>query len=196
VRRTYGRWAQHSPDLAWSGRAAARARAAPAEVRVLYADAVTLVRQPSLADVYAPRGYQPTVPLTTQPNDTYRSCGALDLVSGQVTWLGAQSVGVDRLKRFLRKLRGTSPAQQRFLVCDNGPVHQHPAVLAVAAELGIELVWLPTYAPWTNPIEKLWRQLKQAVLQSHRLVAHWPELKAPVAAFLNPFIDGSAVLLR
>ena len=124
-------------------------------MRVLYADELTLVRQPSLGLVYAPRGHEPTVPLTTEPNDPYRYAGALDLLTGQVWWLGAQKVGVDRLMRFLRRLRAAYPTQELYLVWDTWPVHRHPAVLAVTAALGITILWLPTYAPWSNPIEKL-----------------------------------------
>jgi hypothetical protein len=31
----------------------------------------------------------------------------------------------------------------------------------------LQSVWLPTYAPWLNPIEKLWRWLRQDVLKMH-----------------------------
>jgi len=202
VRHTHGRFALHRPDpdyqpkLAAIDQAVARARAAPARVRVLDADELTLVRQPSLGLVSAPRGHEPTVPLTTEPNYTYRDAGALDLITGQVWWLGAQQVGVDRLMRFLRRLRAAYPTQERSLVWDNWPVHRHPAVLAVAAALGITILWLPTYAAWTNPIEKLWRWLKQDVVVAHRLAEQWGELKGHVAAFLDQFADGSEALLR
>lgn len=202
VRRSRGRFSLHSPDLAyqtkleWLARAVAAARADPDHVRLLYADEFTLMRQPSLAPVYAPCGHEPTVPLSAQANYTYRYSAALDLVSGQVDWLGAMIVGVDRLKRFLRRLRTAYPGYRLLLVWDNWPVHTHPAVLAEAASLGIELLWLPTYAPWTNPIEKRWRWLKQDVVHAHRLADQWPELKRQVAAFLDQFAEGSEALLR
>jgi hypothetical protein len=60
----------------------------------------------------------------------------------------------------------------------------------------IEPVWLPTYAPWLNPIEKLWRWLRQDVLKMHRLAAHWSELRKRVNTFLDQFAEGSADLLR
>ena len=34
----------------------------------------------------------------------------------------------------------------------------------------IEPVWLPTYAPWLNPIEKLWRWLRQEVRNTILLI--------------------------
>ena len=47
------------------------------------------------------------------------------------------------------------------------------------------VVFLPTYAPWTNPIEKLWRKLKQEVLHLHRYEDDWEGLKNRVACYLD-----------
>jgi len=41
----------------------------------------------------------------------------------------------------------------------------------------IEPVWWPTYAPWLNPIEKLWRWLRQEVRKMHRLADDWDTLR-------------------
>ena len=55
---------------------------------------------------------------------------------------------------------------------------------------------LPTYASWTNPIEKLWRWLRQEVLHLHRLADRLEELRAEVRRFLDRFALGSLELLR
>jgi transposase len=55
---------------------------------------------------------------------------------------------------------------------------------------------LPTYAPWLNPIEKLWRWRKGDVLKQHRLAADWHALRQRVNAFLDQFATGSRALLR
>jgi hypothetical protein len=59
-----------------------------------------------------------------------------------------------------------------------------------------QLVLLPTYAPWTNPIEKLWRWLRQDVIHLHRYADRWDELKQLVGTFRDRFRDGSQDLLR
>jgi len=202
IRQRRGRLAVHSPDMAyqtkldWIARARSFARTDPDHVRLLYVDEMHLQRQPTLAPVYAPRGEEPVARLVAGPDFRQRYAGALDLVSGHVTWLTGHIIGVDRLKGLLRKLRAAYPDQRLFVVWDNWTVHQHPAVLEVASGLQIELLWLPTYAPWTNPIEKLWRWLRQEVLHQHRLADEWPTLKVQVAAFLDRFAVGSPELLR
>jgi hypothetical protein len=88
-------------------------------------------------------------------------------------------------------------AEHIYVVQDNWSIHSHPDVLgALAAWPHIEPVWLPTYAPWLNPIEKLWRWLRQDVLKMHRLAADWPELHQRVNAFLDQFMNGSQELLH
>jgi putative transposase len=49
---------------------------------------------------------------------------------------------------------------------------------------------------WRNPIEKLWRWLKQDVLKQHRLAADWRALRQRVTAFLAQFAAGSHELLH
>jgi methionine synthase II (cobalamin-independent) len=44
-----------------------------------------------------------------------------------------------------------------------------------------------TYAPWLNPIEKLWRWVRQDVLKMHRWVEDWPQVKQRVWDFLAQF---------
>ena len=59
----------------------------------------------------------------------------------------------------------------------------------------IEPVWLPTYAPWLNPLEKLWRLKREQVLTLHRLAGDWDALRERLNAFLDQFAEQSHVLL-
>ena len=202
ISRQRGRLRLHSPDLAypqkmaWLARACAAARARASGVTVLYGDEATVYRQPTLAATYAPVGQAPAAPLSHRANLKYRLGGALNLVTGQVTWGAGKIMGVAGLCRLPAAVRAAYPEQRVILIWDNWPVHQHPDVLATAAELGIELLWLPTYAPWANPIEKLWRWLKQELLHHHQLADRWDELKRQIRNWLDQFAQGSPALLR
>jgi hypothetical protein len=202
IRRKRGRLAVTSPDpaydrkLDWIDRAVAQARAHPDQVVTVYGDEYTLERQPKLGSVWTGPGPMPRVHLAAGRNFTYRYSGVLDVVRGRVLWDAALIMGVSNLRTFLRKLRRAYPTQTLVLIWDNWPVHQHPDVLQLAAEVGIQILWLPTYAPWTNPIEKLWRWLIEEVLRHHQRADHWTDLKQDVAAFLDRFAEGSDDLLR
>ena len=99
--------------------------------------------------------------------------------------------------QFYAHLARASPEVDRLSVTqDNWNIHTHPDVLAALADSPrITPVWLPTYAPWFNPIEKLWRWLRHDILKMHRWVKDWPRVKQPVHAFLDQFAQGSGALL-
>jgi hypothetical protein len=59
----------------------------------------------------------------------------------------------------------------------------------------IEVVWLPTYAPWLNPTHKLWRLKRAQVLTLHRLAGDWHTLRERVNAFLSQFAEAADELL-
>ncbi|MDE0085703.1 MAG: transposase [Candidatus Poribacteria bacterium] len=60
----------------------------------------------------------------------------------------------------------------------------------------MEVLRLPTYAPWTNPIEKLWRWVRQSVGHLHRFADDRQALQQRVMAFMQQFQGGSEKLLR
>jgi transposase len=202
VRLKRGRLRLHGPDPAYAdkvariGRARALARAHPTRVALYDGDEVSCHRQPTLAGRWFPRGEEPTAALSHRANTRHRVAGALEAATGRVVRVAGSKTGVAKLRQFLRALRAADPDRYLFLVWDNWPVHAHPEVLAEAARLRIRLLWLPTYAPWENPIEKLWRLLKQTVLHHHARADDWEGLKAAIAAFLDRFEHGSTDLLR
>lgn len=202
LRLKRGRLRLHSPDPDYAAkkaaidRALALARTYPRRVTLIYGDEAGCYRQPTLGACWFPHGEEPTAPQSTRSNTRYRLGGGLDAVTGRVTYVAGSVVGVDKLIQLLRKLRATYPDRYLFVVWDNWPVHQHADVLAEAQRLRIRILWLPTYAPWLNPIEKLWRQLKQTELHHHRLADRWDDLKRRIIGFLDQFAHGSDALLR
>ncbi len=101
------------------------------------------------------------------------------------------------IEMYERIAKTYSRAKTIYVVQDNWSIHTHPDVLtAVGAYPQIKPIWLPTYAPWLNPIEKLWRWLKETILKMHRLANDWPALHQRVTDFLEQFARGSKQLLR
>jgi transposase len=115
-----------------------------------------------------------------------------------VNYLDNYIVGKRQIIQFYGQVARAYPHAERvYLIEDNWNVHSDPQVLtALHAWPHLRVVWLPTYAPWLNPIEKLWRWLRQDVLKLHRLVNDWPVLRQRVRDFLDQFQHGSHELLR
>jgi hypothetical protein len=131
-------------------------------------------------------------------NRQQRIIGALNALTGQVDYLDNYRVGRDQVDAFYRQLDEIYAGVRRvYVVQDNWSIHHHADVQATLRQLPrLEPVWLPTYAPWLNPIEKLWHWLRRDVLKGHRLADDWPQLRQQVNAFLDQFAHGSSALLR
>lgn len=169
---------------------------------------------------------QPLARRSHQSKTQTRVVAVLSVGEGQVTYRQGSKCGVAELVSFYQGLRESYPTLDRlYLELDNWPVHFHPDLLVAlepqefpwtislppnwpteasraaqrrwgGLKLPIQLLPLPTYAPWTNPIEKLWRWLRQEVLHLHPWADRLEELRREVAAFLNRFAQGSKALLR
>jgi hypothetical protein len=155
-----------------------------------------------------------------------RIVGSLDVVTGQVVTRRAKTMGLATLAPFFPERRAASPEAERIdVILDNWPVHGHPDVL-VALEphttrwafsrpgngpatpsvravrragdvrLPIQLMPLPTYASWCNPIEKLWRWMRQEVTRVHRWATDLDQLRNHLDAFFASFATGSSKLLQ
>ena len=130
-------------------------------------------------------------------NHLWRIVGAMNALTGQVNYLDGYIVGRAKLIEMYRLLPRVYPkAQTIYVVQDNWSIHTHDDVLeAIVAYPQIQPVRLPTYAPWLNPIEKLWRWLREDILKLHRLAGDWQALRHRVNAFLDQFANGSVALL-
>jgi len=168
-------------------------------LEVVFGDEFTFYKQPQVNRVFALQGTkQPYAYRSCQNNTKRRIAAALNAKTGRVDFLSRSKVGVKQLKNFITQLDIAYPEAQRiYLVWDNWPVHKHPEVLKhLACYPRIEVLWLPTYAPWTNPIEKLWLKLRSDLLWMHRLSYRWKELIQRVDSYLQQFASGSMELLH
>lgn len=190
---------------------------------VLFQDEFSYYRQPSLERAYEARGQaQPLAELGHCKNRRGRILSVLNALTGAVYAEQHAYTGVSEMTTFYQQVCQRYPqAKLIYLVQDNWPVHFHPELLAALQpqvqrwpyhvpeswpakpkrpveplHLPIQLVLLPTYASWANPIEKLWRMLRQEVLHLHRFQDDWPGLQQRVADFLQQFSEGSERLLR
>jgi hypothetical protein len=167
----------------------------PKTVVALFLDEFGYRRWPEVAPTW---GLETAVAQRAGTNQQWRTIGALNALTGQVTYLDGYIVGRRQVMQFYSQLDLTYPAADLlYVIQDNWNIHTHPEVLtALARYPRIKPVWLPTYAPWLNPIEKLWRWVRQDILKMHRWVEDWPQVKQRVRAFLDQFAHGSFGLLR
>lgn len=168
----------------------------PDTVVALFLDEFGYQRWPEVAPTW---GGEAAVAPRAGNNQQWRTIGTLNAVTGQVNYLDGYIVGRQQVIQFYSRLDRAYPKAVGliYVIQDNWNIHTHPDVLTALADYPrIKPVWLPTYAPWLNPIEKLWRWLRQDILKMHRWVEDWPQVKQRVRDFLEQFAQGSADLLR
>jgi hypothetical protein len=190
---------------------------------LLFQDEMGYYRQPTTSTAYEHQGHrQPLAERSYRSNTPNRITATLNAITGQVIYWQGSHISIPHLVAFYQQVhQAYIGCGTIYLVQDNWSIHAHPDVLAalepqwfpwpthvppnwrttphratLRLNLPIQLVSLPTYAPWTNPIEKLWRWLRQDVLHLHRCADRWDVLKQQVAEFLDRFKDGSHELLR
>src|SRR3954467_15087173 len=91
--------------------------------------------------------------------------GAIDAVTHELTTVVNDTV-IDAMAvcELLRKLAGRYAGLPLTLVLDNARYQKCEVVRLLAAELKIELLYLPSYSPNLNLIERLWKFVKKEVL--------------------------------
>ena len=189
----------------------------------LYQDEFSFHRRPTIAKDWTQRGTKK--PLAHQGLGSDQVCfgiGALNAHTGDVVYHQVESATVLATHAFYTEVCERYPqAKHIYIIQDNRPIHLHVRLLEALLpqnsafdkplppswekgnskieklpKLPIEIIQLPTYAPWTNPIEKLWRYARQSILHLHRLTDEWETLQQRVMAFMEQFIGGSEKLLR
>ena len=91
--------------------------------------------------------------------------GAIDAITHELTTVVNDTV-IDALAvcELLRKVAARYAGLPVTLVLDNARYQKCEVVRLLAAELGIELMYLPSYSPNLNLIERLWKFVKKEVL--------------------------------
>ncbi len=197
---------QYSPDPDYTAKVAhvmaclRQTAQAPQRIVCLFLDEMGYYRWPEAGNLWcqaAPTEIPPTDRQQTK-QEQWRLIGVLNALTGQVNYLDGYIVGRTKVSTMYKQVAAAYAwAERIFVVQDNWSIHKHPDVVTALAALPvIEPVWLPTYAPWLNPIEKLWRWLRHDVLKLHRLAKDWPRLRKQVNGFLDQFAHGSLALLR
>jgi transposase len=131
-----------------------------------------------LRALWSPRGQQVLIPTPGQPYKRY-GLGAVNYHTGETVVLFRRHKRRREVAELLQALVDRHPTGTIYLVWDNASTHFDDDVEAVvrAAAGRLVLLYLPTYSPWLNPIEMLWRQFRREVTHN--------ELFASVKALLE-----------
>lgn len=205
IRLRQGRPQQYSPDPKYKEKEQhllarlAEVGQQPDQEVLVFADEFTYHHWPLAAATWSPQDEPPPLAERAAPGEQQqRIVGGVNAWQGQLTYLEAKAITGVVFGQFLRRVHKAYPEAERItVVVDNWSTHKAKAVLNVLHQLPrLELLFLPTYSPWLNPIEKLWDWVKEAILRMHPFAGRWSALKDEVSDFLDQFAVGSTELLR
>jgi len=103
------------------------------------------------------------------PSNTGRSrinlTGAIDILSHDLLVQEDTMLNAEATIRFFQKLEKSQPAKSKIHVfCDNARYYRNKSVTAYLKTSKIDLHFLPPYSPNLNPIERLWKWMKEVVI--------------------------------
>lgn len=91
--------------------------------------------------------------------------GVLDVISHKVLIQEDKMLNAEATISFFRKIEAAYPGKKRVhIFCDNAGYYRNKAVTEYLQISKIKLHFLPPYSPNLNPIERLWKWMKERVI--------------------------------
>jgi transposase len=148
---------------------------------------------PTLHKMWTRIGQQVEIPTPGQERRAY-GIGAVNYHTGETVMMTRKHKRKPDIAEMLRGLLARHTTGTIFLALDNSPTHFGDDVDVVVNEANgrLILLYLPTYSPWLNPIEMVWRSMRYAVTHCE-LFTSLAELET---AFLDYFTRIPTISVR
>jgi len=162
----------------------------PAGAILLFEDETILRLFPVLRRAWGLRGEQVSIAITGR-NAKRVLFGTINPRTGHRVIQRAVSMRQESFQVFLRRLHRSYHGREIWLLLDEAPCHIAPKSQALAAQLDIELIWLPKQCSELNAMDQLWRELKGNISANYQFsdidkhadfAEHWIMSLTPVAA--------------
>ena len=130
------------------------------DLAILFEDETTLRLFPPLRAKWAFKGQQAIVKITGR-NARRTLFGTIHIRTGHRVVLRRWRARQADFQEFLRLLRKLYGNRKIVLLLDRSPIHEAKKSKELAAELDIELIWLPKQCPELNAMDQVWKELKR-----------------------------------
>ena len=143
---------------------------------LFFADELDISLLPKVGYQWMPKGAQVEV-MTPGTNEKRYLAGALDITTGKITqcvWYRKQTGLFLDLLATLDRTPPTSLYRQLTVVVDNAKIHKATKVQQwLAAHPRFEVLYLPTYCPRANPIERAFGDVHDQCTRNHTRKQMW-----------------------
>ena len=98
---------------------------------------------------------------TTNKQFRLHFIGALNLENMDIITHEYETVNAENMIDYLKFLEGGSTASRIHVICDNGRANKNKALEEYLKTSKIQIHYLPPYSPNLNPIERLWKVMRE-----------------------------------
>ena len=149
----------------------------PSAPLVFYYDQAKLEAIPTLRRMRRPRGPHCPLPHCGKQERRYLH-GALCYPTGQWYYRALPRMDTSSVLQFCQALLADFPDREIWLIMDSAPAHHSKAFTEfLEAQERLHVQYQPTYAPWTNPVERVWQEMRRWVTHAHEFL-HFADLLA------------------
>jgi transposase len=152
---------------------------------VFYVDEADVDFNPRIGPAWTRRGRQTGI-VTPGQNIKHYLAGALNAHTGRVVWTEHPIKNAVLFIKMLEALRRTyRAARELVLILDNYIIHKStPVQRWLQNNPKFTFVFQPTYSPWVNRIERLWKTMHDTITRNHRC-KNFRELAQRIVRFLD-----------
>lgn len=109
--------------------------------------------------------------------------GIIDVISHNIVIQEDQTLNGESTIRFFKKIEEVYPSKRKIHVfCDNASYYRNKAVKQYLKTSKVCLHFLPPYSPNLNPIERLWKWMKERVIYN-TYYEHFEDFKGAIFGF-------------
>jgi transposase len=98
---------------------------------------------------------------TTNKQFRLHFIGAINLDNTSILSQEYKTINAENMIDYLKTLEAHSTASKIHLICDNGRANKNKALVEYLKTSKIEIHYLPPYSPNLNPIERLWKIMRE-----------------------------------
>lgn len=111
--------------------------------------------------------------------------GMIDVIGHCIIVQEDRTLNAEATIQFFRRVEESYPMKRKVhIFCDNAPYYRNRAVQDYLRTSRIELHFLPPYSPNLNPIERLWKWMKERVIYNS-YYGDFEEFRAAVMGFFS-----------
>lgn len=91
--------------------------------------------------------------------------GMIDVIQHNIIIQEDMTLNAEATIQFIQKIEEAYPTKKQIhIFCDNAPYYRNKAVKSYLETSRVKLHFLPPYSPNLNPIERLWKWMKERVI--------------------------------